>query len=132
MESLQFAKVYDLCQFCNGPYFVQLYLEHVIIQCVLYLYAINSCSNCVLAEIECSVLPAPDGGSVRLSGLIVGSTATYQCNTGYVLEGESVRICQEDGTWSGVEPTCRCMFCFSNRCAICLILVFTVLHSDYL
>ncbi len=58
-------------------------------------------------EVECSVLEAPEGGSVKLTGLMVGSTATYMCNGGYVLEGVQVRTCLKDGTWSGDEPRCR-------------------------
>ena len=35
-----------------------------------------------------------------------GSVATYTCNTGYDLTGESKRTCQATGTWSGKEPKC--------------------------
>ncbi|XP_064386127.1 sushi, von Willebrand factor type A, EGF and pentraxin domain-containing protein 1-like isoform X2 [Halichondria panicea] len=36
-----------------------------------------------------------------------GSTATYTCNTGYTINGDTTRMCQADGTWSGTEPTCQ-------------------------
>lgn len=35
-----------------------------------------------------------------------GDTATYVCNTGYVLSGGSLRTCQSDGSWSGSAPLC--------------------------
>ena len=65
------------------------------------------CSTDLLG-IGCSVLSAPSKGDVVLGGITVGSTATYTCDSGYVLVGESVRVCQPSGVWSGVEPFCRC------------------------
>ena len=40
------------------------------------------------------------------AGTTFGQTATYSCNTGYTLEGNSTRTCQANGMWSGNEPTC--------------------------
>ncbi|XP_065909622.1 uncharacterized protein [Dysidea avara] len=33
------------------------------------------------------------------------------CNTGYELTGSNIRICQSDGTWSGIKPMCRRVTC---------------------
>ncbi len=38
---------------------------------------------------------------------LVGTMATYTCNTGYTLTQDSVRVCQNDRTWSGSTPTCQ-------------------------
>ena len=35
----------------------------------------------------------------------IGTLAIYTCDTGYVLDGESVRICK-DGIWNGTATTC--------------------------
>jgi len=40
-----------------------------------------------------------------------GVTATHMCNTGFFLEGTSVRTCQGDGvnvvgSWTGAHPAC--------------------------
>ncbi len=39
------------------------------------------------------------------------NTATYSCDTAYILEGDSTRTCevteQNTGTWSPAAPTCR-------------------------
>ena len=60
----------------------------------------------------CSNLPNPNNGQVTFSsGVVVGSRATYTCNTGYFIVGESTRTCQQDGTWSGSVPTCTIIRC---------------------
>ena len=33
-------------------------------------------------------------------------TATYTCDTGYVLSGGNTRTCLANGMWSGIAPTC--------------------------
>ena len=38
-----------------------------------------------------------------------GQTATYSCDTGYILVGDSNRTCQATGVWSGSEPICQSM-----------------------
>ena len=43
---------------------------------------------------------------VSLDGTRLGSMATYQCNTGYELVGDSERQCTEEGVWSGNQPDC--------------------------
>ena len=57
--------------------------------------------------VDCESLSAPTNGAVNDSLTTYQSVATYQCNTGYNLIGESDRTCQADGNWSGVEPICQ-------------------------
>jgi len=39
-----------------------------------------------------------------------GNMATYSCDPGYELHPDnSVRSCQVNGTWSGMNPFCRGM-----------------------
>ncbi len=49
----------------------------------------------------------PANGAVDDSNREFQDTATYTCDTGFELFGNSMRTCQADGTWSGDEPTCR-------------------------
>ena len=63
--------------------------------------------------VRCGRLENPEFGSVRLTGTTVGSKATYSCIDGYILEGLQFRFCQQDGEWSGEEPTCRRMSSFA-------------------
>ena len=44
---------------------------------------------------------------VIISGTTIGSVASYSCDDGYVIDGLSTRICQDQQTWSGSEPQCR-------------------------
>jgi len=45
----------------------------------------------------------PANGMVDCSD---AGTCIFTCNTGFTLSGSAVRRCQEDGTWSGTQPTC--------------------------
>lgn len=56
--------------------------------------------------VDCGGLPSPDNGRVILSGTEFGSSATYFCDADLLLVGESVRFCQENGSWSGEQPSC--------------------------
>ena len=70
--------------------------------------------------IVCESLSDPVNVSLVLSPVpspvvTVGTTATYQCNPGYVLVGNITRTCEDSGngtlgTWttgSGIDPICE-------------------------
>ena len=59
--------------------------------------------------VDCGTLVAPDGGSVKISTTLVGGTAMYTCNFGFILVWSRQRQCQSDGQWSGLAPTCQGM-----------------------
>ena len=61
--------------------------------------------------VDCGALSNLTNGQVsHTAGTTFGQTATYSCNTGYNLVGDSTRMCQANGEWSGSEPTCQSMF----------------------
>lgn len=63
-------------------------------------------------EITCSNLTVPYNCKIVLSnGTNFNSYATYTCPVGYSLVGDRVRMCQEDGRWSGWEPSCIIVDC---------------------
>lgn len=64
-------------------------------------------SVATILAVDCGHLDYPDKGSVTLSGTQLGSKASYYCTEGYVLIGESERVCLASREWSGVAPTCR-------------------------
>ena len=57
--------------------------------------------------VDCGSLTDPANSQVDLtSRTTFNQTATYSCNTGYNLTGDSTRTCQATGNWSGSAPTC--------------------------
>ena len=59
----------------------------------------------------CPTLAIPDGGNLSTTGQTFSSMATYSCNDGYRMNGESIRICQPEGYWSGNAPSCTAVIC---------------------
>ena len=47
-------------------------------------------------------------GTVEVSGSGLNSAATYKCDKGFILlDGFTVRICMENGQWSGKAGFCK-------------------------
>ena len=61
----------------------------------------------IVEVIDCGSLDDPTNGQVSLDETTVGSIATYTCDPGFMLIGNMERTCQENGEWSGNEPTCE-------------------------
>ena len=58
---------------------------------------------------DCGALTDPADGQVsHTAGTTFRQTATYTCNKGFNLVGDSTRMCQA-AKWSGSEPTCQRM-----------------------
>ena len=77
-----------------------------------------------LLTVDCGSLPDPANGSVNhTAGTTFRENATYSCNTGYDLVGNSTRTCQAEGNWSWSEPTCEGVY-------VCKLTLFypTVMH----
>ena len=73
----------------------------------------NRCINLhniflILTAVDCGNLTDPTNGQVN-NGTTFRQTATYSCNTGHNLVGNSTRTCQDTGEWSGTAPTCQSM-----------------------
>ena len=54
---------------------------------------------------DCGLLSDPPNGAVELTGTVVGSTATYSCDPGYINVDDTTVVCQNNGNWSG-SATC--------------------------
>ncbi len=67
--------------------------------------------QCVLrtSTAQCTTfLRNPINGQVVISGTDVGSTATYNCSAGYILNRNSTITCDSNGEWSRIlRPTCE-------------------------
>ena len=58
--------------------------------------------------VDCGTLNTTTNGQVsHPNGTTFRQTATYNCSAGYNLVGDSIRMCEADGMWSGSEPTCQ-------------------------
>ncbi|KAH3836216.1 hypothetical protein DPMN_109587 [Dreissena polymorpha] len=60
---------------------------------------------------DCGPLLAPTSGIVAYANSSFGSSAWYQCNTGYDMVGNGVRDCLSNATWSGQPPVCQIKDC---------------------
>ncbi len=65
----------------------------------------------VCSPIQCPGPTPPASGTVAVTALTFGSTASYVCQAGTCLTGSPKRTCQADGTWSGAAPTCAAGDC---------------------
>ena len=82
-------------------------------------YIANGIAVCITPSIEiaCDSLISPSNGNVVVDGIGVGTVATYSCDTGYTLEGVSMRTCQNSAapSWSGSPPSCNSELATSYR-----------------
>lgn len=64
--------------------------------------------------IDCGSPPQPQHGRHRLLGdsTTYESEIEYECDPNHTLIGNATRVCTDLGTWSGVEPTCKCKYSF--------------------
>ena len=86
------------------------------------------------AVVQCGNLSSPVNGQVSVDSNTFGSQANYSCSEGYVLNGNSIRMCQSDGQWSGSEPTCEgqnllCVCIMCGSCFICIDMLCGVVHG---
>ena len=77
--------------------------------------------------VDCGALSDPANGSVVHSSTLVGSSASYTCDEGFVISEVAVRVCTSSREWSGVQPACNGMLMTSNNISVatnntCLVL----------
>ena len=68
----------------------------------------------IIIIVDCGGLSDPANGNVTLTDTLLGSTATYTCNSGYSLVGDVSVVCQANaaGSWSGTANCSGIMFTF--------------------
>ncbi|MBV98922.1 Inactive serine protease PAMR1, partial [Eschrichtius robustus] len=76
---------------------------------------LSAAKHTVLEERNCSDPGDPVNGYKKITGgpgLIngryakIGTVLTFFCNNSYVLSGNEMRTCQQNGEWSGKQPIC--------------------------
>ncbi len=68
------------------------------------------------AVVTCLTLTDPTNGMVDVLNNNFGTVANYSCDTGYMLTGDVIRVCEVNGDWSGSEPTCDSMLSSLVHC----------------
>ena len=62
-------------------------------------------NSIIFNSVDCGPLPSPENGNMTLTKTLLGSTATYTCDSGYERVGSDILVCRDDGSWSG-SPLC--------------------------
>ncbi|XP_072019512.1 sushi, von Willebrand factor type A, EGF and pentraxin domain-containing protein 1-like isoform X5 [Amphiura filiformis] len=65
---------------------------------------------CVEQGVVCDQLTHPRDGSISPAQDMpypVGERVTFQCNSGFELQGKTELYCTNDGSWSGIPPICE-------------------------
>ena len=57
--------------------------------------------------VDCGSLSHPTNGLVMFSMSTFGAMATYMCDEGFNLIGNSTQLCLANGSWEGTVPTCQ-------------------------
>ncbi|XP_064385364.1 uncharacterized protein LOC135334155 isoform X9 [Halichondria panicea] len=60
-----------------------------------------------IAPIFCPELSIENGEVTVMGEQTPGTTAHYSCDEFYILNGNTYRTCQENGTWTGEDPECE-------------------------
>ncbi|ETN64776.1 hypothetical protein AND_003471, partial [Anopheles darlingi] len=76
-------------------------------------YQANEDGRCV--AVTCAELVAPPNGYFVMEpkpcGRVLNAACGVRCRPGYELSGSSIRLCQENGHWSGTEAKCTLKMC---------------------
>jgi len=68
-------------------------------------------SKPVCLERSCGNPGVPSNGQKNSSSYQYGNSIKFECNVGYTLQGSAVRTCQNNGLWTGTQPTCEIVSC---------------------
>lgn len=60
-------------------------------------------------EVECHPPPSPENGFVSGNAPYkAGDLAQFECKPGYMMEGQPIIACQDNGKWSRASSTTKC------------------------
>ena len=80
---------------CHGVWLPTTRLDHIFLfTCMLHF--IGTCG-------DPTRLP---NGLLEYTNITEGSRVTFKCNPGYILSGDTFRVCQSNGQWSNEHPQC--------------------------
>ncbi|NXV57103.1 SVEP1 protein, partial [Molothrus ater] len=68
-------------------------------------------SDDICSPVSCGTPESPEHGFVVGTKYNFKDVSLYKCDSGYELQGDAERTCQEDKLWSGSVPVCRRISC---------------------
>ncbi|KAJ7417533.1 hypothetical protein WISP_63915 [Willisornis vidua] len=68
-------------------------------------------SDGICIPVSCGTPESPEHGFVVGTKYNYKDVSHYKCDSGYELQGDAERTCQEDKLWSGTVPVCRRVSC---------------------
>jgi CUB/sushi domain-containing protein len=69
----------------------------------------GSAPSCI--SIECDLPVAPENGFLHFTQTTITSAVQYSCKPGHILVGSEMRLCLQNGKWSGTSPLCEAISC---------------------
>lgn len=83
-----------------------------IVKCILVVTVWKiTLSHCFYPHTDpppgCGDPGTPENGRRLGDNFTVGAVVFFRCNDDYDLVDSKFRICQENGLWSGTQPTCQ-------------------------
>lgn len=71
-------------------------------------HTFNSLFYIVLIEVQCDTPGVPTNGYIQGTGPYkAGDVVQYNCNPDYMMDGQPIVACQDNGRWSGPIPKCK-------------------------
>ncbi|XP_015755045.1 PREDICTED: sushi, von Willebrand factor type A, EGF and pentraxin domain-containing protein 1-like isoform X7 [Acropora digitifera] len=61
--------------------------------------------------VDCGAIDVPINGSLKGSKTVFPNSIQFACDSGFTLWGSTVRTCQANGTWDGIETHCDAVDC---------------------
>ncbi|KAL3266100.1 hypothetical protein HHI36_010286 [Cryptolaemus montrouzieri] len=80
-------------------------------KCKVGYKATNNTNRCTV--VKCNKLAEPEHGYFvkKTCDVVINSACGARCEVGYNLVGTSIRLCQNDGNWTGIAPSCQVRTC---------------------
>ena len=109
---------------CIKPLFANLVTYTYYIYIYNIIYSIHTVYTVILIfTVSCPSLMQPNNGMMNCSLgddniISYEDTCNFRCTIGYELSDNDIRICQGNGSWSGIEPVCRRSMYLDKDCIL--------------